>query len=223
MAATAIESLPRAAGAPAEPPLTDAQHNLRRAIAAKAHQARQVAGICDRLRRLDGILARDRELEATIRELTVAHQEQRALWLESGSDGPEPRVSRELLEARLAHTQLQSDVAASMGRLPAVQAEHRQAVEMLTKASTEAAEAAYVVAIAQRASAGFRAGLNELAKLHSVVAALRRTDTSAGHLAATAVEELIRAARATGVEHASAEVGQQLLERLAVDPLAVLR
>jgi hypothetical protein len=49
-----VSALPiSAAAAAAAQPMNEAQHTLRRAIATRAHEERQVAGIAERLRRLD--------------------------------------------------------------------------------------------------------------------------------------------------------------------------
>jgi hypothetical protein len=181
------------------------------------------------LNRLEGILAQDRALEEQIHRLQLEHQADRALWLENGSNGPEPRVSKELTEARFSHSQLQPDVAAAMQRLPAVQTEQRTGIEQLQLASREVDVAAYNRAVevcrpaAARAAAQFRAGLSELAKLVSIAYALRRTaaDDTAAFQAATKIDALGRTARAAGVPPAP-QAGLQLLEALRVNPMASL-
>jgi hypothetical protein len=203
-----IETLPIATDAAAEPPhLTELQHTLRRLIAGRAHHQRLVAGISDRLARLDAVLRDDRELESTIRQLTLAHQGVLAAWIEGGRAGPEPRQPKELLDARSLHAQMQTDVAAAMGRMPTVQNEQLAAVEALRVAVSALDDARYACAaeccepVAVRAAAAFRQGLSEIAKIDSVRAALRRcpeADTGA-YRAACAIDTLVAEARAAGV------------------------
>ena len=220
--------MPMPAGAAAEPPqLTEAQHQLRKAIASRAHEERQLGSVTERLGRLEQVLADDRQLEAQIRELQLAHQSSRALWLENGSIGAEPKPSKELMEANFSHAQAQADVAAAMMRSPAVAGEQRAAVERLSAASREVDLAVYNCAIeacrpvAERAAAGLRQGLAELAKLHAVRDALRQGDDDAAYRAASLIDPIIAEARAAGVPPAP-EVGPQLLRSLHVNPAAAL-
>jgi hypothetical protein len=229
---TQIESLPIAAGAAAEQPLSDAQHVLRRAIATKSHHERLVAGISERLSRLDGILAQDRQLEAQIRELQLAHQADRALWLENGCVGPEPRVSKELAEARFMHTQLQPDVAAALPRLPALQAEQAAAIEELTTATREVDIAVYnraleaCAALAPTITARLNGALVQIAKLEAVAVALQHRgnfrDDNLAQSACNRVRTIISEARSAAGVPRREEVGRDLLALLAVDPAAEL-
>jgi hypothetical protein len=74
------------------------------------------------------------------------------------------------------------------------------------------------------AAEALREGLTQLAKLLSLADALRRNNPetdSAAFVAATAIDELARAARAVGAPPAP-QAGPQLLEHLHVNPMAAL-
>jgi hypothetical protein len=225
-----VFALPMPAADAAEPPLSESQHTLRRAIASKAHEERLVADIGKRLHRLQQIVDEDRVLESRIHELLLAHQAERALWLEQGADRPEPRPSQTLLEIKLAHAQLQPDVAASMGRIPAVAAEQADAIERLQTAARVVDLACYTAAVeacrpaATLAATAFRTGLEWLARVISVVEELRRApaDDNAAYAAAVEIDRLIAEARAAGVPPAPASIGRQLLDALHANPAAEL-
>jgi hypothetical protein len=224
-----VFELPLPAGDEAAP-LSEAQHTLRRTIASKAHEERVASDVGRRLHRLQTIVDDDAALEARIRALQLDHQRERGLWLEQGAVGNEPKPAKELLEARHEHAQTQGDVSAAMSRLGAVADEQRDAIEGLQAASREVDLAAYSVAVevcrpaAVLATAAFRSGLAQLAKLIAVAAALRSrpSDDNAAYAAAVEIDRLVAEARASGVAPSPPAYGSQLLERLARDPMATL-
>jgi hypothetical protein len=210
-------------------PLTEAQHTLRRVIASKSHEEKVVADVNKRLQRLQQIVDDDAAIEAKIRELQLAHQRERGLWLEQGAATPEPKAAKELLEARHDHAQTQGDVSAAMSRLGAVAAEQREAIERLQTAGRQVDLAVYTAAVeacrpaAVLAAAAFRTGLQRLALVLSVVEELRRApvDDTAAYSAATEIDRLVSEARGAGVPP-TPEIGRQLFDALHVNPMAEL-